>query len=115
MKYLKLSLIFLTSIVLSCNSKSDNYKNANIDKWYEGGTLHKLTGVEWVEATEENKLATCADFVMTIAEKNGEKPLVFSKQFRTTSESLKNCIDKFYELEGSQNTPVSKAAIECIK
>jgi hypothetical protein len=32
-------------------------------KWYEGGTLHRLTALDWQKATYANKLATCADFV----------------------------------------------------
>jgi hypothetical protein len=32
-------------------------------KWYEGGTLHKLSALDWQKATYANKLATCADFV----------------------------------------------------
>jgi hypothetical protein len=32
-------------------------------KWYEGGTLHKLSALDWQKATYGNKLATCADFV----------------------------------------------------
>jgi hypothetical protein len=32
-------------------------------KWYEGGTLHRLSALDWQKATYANKLATCADFV----------------------------------------------------
>lgn len=42
-------------------------KKAQKDKtgkmWFEGGTLHQATVKEWRNATKENKLATCADFV----------------------------------------------------
>ena len=31
-------------------------------KWYEGGTLHKATALEWQNASYDNKMATCADF-----------------------------------------------------
>ncbi|GAB1353174.1 hypothetical protein MASR1M12_19080 [Erysipelotrichia bacterium] len=31
-------------------------------KWYEGGNLHQKTIQDWVQATRENRLATCADF-----------------------------------------------------
>ncbi len=31
--------------------------------WYEGGTLHRKGALDWQEATAEDKLATCADFV----------------------------------------------------
>ena len=38
-------------------------------KWYQGGTLHKATIMEWKKATESNKLATCADWILAIRDK----------------------------------------------
>ena len=35
-------------------------------KWYEGGTLHGAKISEWRNASYENRLATCSDFVMTM-------------------------------------------------
>ena len=32
-------------------------------KWWQGGTLHDATVKEWQQATTENKLATCADWI----------------------------------------------------
>jgi len=32
-------------------------------QWYEGGTLHNKSAIEWQSASDENKLATCADFI----------------------------------------------------
>ena len=32
-------------------------------RWFSGGTLHKATFGEWMEATEENRRATAADWV----------------------------------------------------
>jgi hypothetical protein len=39
------------------------------DKWYEGGTLHNAGALEWQQASYENKLATCADFISGLREK----------------------------------------------
>ena len=33
-------------------------------KWYEGGNLHNATVKQWRLASQQNKLATCADFIM---------------------------------------------------
>jgi hypothetical protein len=33
-------------------------------KWYEGGTLHNASALEWQRASQEDRLATCADFVV---------------------------------------------------
>jgi len=35
-------------------------------KWYEGGTLHDKSALEWQTASSADKLATCADFVTTM-------------------------------------------------
>ena len=37
--------------------------------WYIGGDLHKKTIAEWKEASHENKLATCADFIAAVQDK----------------------------------------------
>lgn len=38
-------------------------------KWYEGGTLYNENALAWQSASEENKLATCADLVAVMYEK----------------------------------------------
>ncbi len=35
----------------------------NQQEWYNGGTLHDKTVADWEKATEEDKLATCADWI----------------------------------------------------
>lgn len=35
-------------------------------KWYEGGTLHQRSGLDWQSGTYEDKLATCADILATL-------------------------------------------------
>ena len=94
-------------------SKTVTPKIEKTQDWYAGGTLHKANGVQWKKATDHNKLATCADFTMTLAQQSGETPSVRSEKFKKASESLRDCINKFYELPGSEQTKVSKAAIQC--
>jgi len=96
------------------SEKTELNESYTSESWYSGGSLHKADGTEWKKASEHNKLATCADFVMTIAKRNGETPSVFSSEYKKASESLKDCIDKFYKLPGSENTTVTKAAIGCL-
>ena len=48
-------------------------------RWYEGGTLHKKSGLEWQSASRENKLATCADFVVAMWQKGNLKPSVANR------------------------------------
>lgn len=35
-------------------------------EWYQGGTLHRASLVDWQKASHSNKLATCADFVASM-------------------------------------------------
>lgn len=35
-------------------------------EWYEGGTLHNSTIAEWKNASPQNKLATCGDFIANL-------------------------------------------------
>lgn len=107
--------IFSSVVLPSTESiKMESNESSTSESWYSGGNLHKTDGTEWGKATEHNKLATCADFVITIAKRHGETPSVFSLEYKKASESLKDCINKFYEISGSKNTTVTKAAIGCL-
>jgi len=64
-------LVFL--FIWKCGCSNDesldktNYPSAvRIDKWYEGGSLHKAKIIDWKVASEENKLASCGDFVYAV-------------------------------------------------
>jgi hypothetical protein len=48
--------------------------SSNGTEWYEGGTLHRATVKEWREADYRNRLATAADWALTMLEKTGSKP-----------------------------------------
>jgi hypothetical protein len=47
-------------------------------KWYEGGTLHKATALEWQNATYDNKMATCADFFAALYQGKDFKQSILS-------------------------------------
>lgn len=53
--------------------------------WYEGGTLHKAGAPDWQQATPENKLATCADFISAASEKK-----LFKLEIQDRIESMEN-------------------------
>lgn len=59
-----LAYLLFTLIISSCGSNTNRSDNIETKKkWYEGGSLHKSKILEWKNATEENQLATCADFI----------------------------------------------------
>ncbi len=47
----------------SDNSALMNSENSKSRKWYEGGTLHKKSALDWQGSNQPDKLATCSDFV----------------------------------------------------
>ncbi|MDM8564243.1 hypothetical protein QUF74_01160 [Candidatus Halobeggiatoa sp. HSG11] len=63
---------------------SSKIKESN-QKWYEGGTLHEKKGVDWREASQKNKLATCADFIWTWHQKKLLNDLL-TKNITTTDD-----------------------------
>ena len=61
--------------------------------WWEGGTLHKCTNAEWKTATQENKVATCSDWIVTLAKSDGLtneqlKATISMEQLKQMSENL---------------------------
>lgn len=65
--------------------------NSNEKKWYEGGTLHRATIAQWRVATDDNKLATCSDFIAKI---RLDKGIAFNEsEILAESYALKKCID----------------------
>ena len=67
-----------------------NKPNASTSEksWYEGGTLHKATIDEWKIASEENKLATCADFIASFNKS------ISMPELKIKAASLVVCIDE---------------------
>ena len=47
-------------------------------KWYEGGTLHNKSALEWQTASSADKLATCGDFVTKMWQNGNLKPSIAS-------------------------------------
>ena len=99
-KYLPLVVffIFLNNIIAQ---KSNN--------WYEGGTLHESKISEWKNATEKNKLATCADF-MAVRDNT-----VSMETLKRRSMDLKNCINEATRgLESTNKESVTSMAALCV-
>ena len=97
MKHIKYFGILLFALIcVSClNSSTEQTTTSEAispelteKKWYAGGNLHKAKISEWKVATDENKLATCADFVANI------KQDLSLDELRVKSEEMKTCIDE---------------------
>lgn len=111
MKILNLIIILL---LLSCSGKttSDSSSDSYIE-WTKNGTLHTKTIIDWKAATDENKLATCADFVANI--KIAEKQKYTSiNDMKYDATNLKACIDE--AVKGNvyaDNMQISEVAALC--
>ena len=89
-------------------AKNPEPKKKENKNWYEGGTLHKATVAEWKSATEENKLATSADFMASIDSS------VSMDKLKDRAMDLKDCIDRASEnVESINNQPVVELAGIC--
>lgn len=107
-------------LTISDDSSQTNNSTTQIeqsDKWYQGGTLHKASIADWKEATYENKLATCADFVYSTSPKI--KELVTQSGNPDTAKeyaaALIICIDKAHENDDTSDTmKAAESAVLCM-
>lgn len=107
-KYIGAFLLLVIAVKCLGSSSEEIYSNENIDKWYAGGNLHQAKISEWKVATEENKLATCADFVANI-----KKDLPMS-ELKIKSIEMKNCIDEATRgLPSTDNEKANEIAALC--
>ncbi len=80
-------------------------------KWYQGGTLHRSNLGEWAQATFQNRLATSADFVVSMMKSEGKSPTDLT-DLRHWAEALQICISenaKAKELHGLSVAEISAA------
>lgn len=96
-------------------------------KWYEGGTLHSATIAEWRDASPENRIATCAEFLAALWSKGRLREEIAAKikkpdDLLAPVTSLVACINKATEPEADPkrdqqmyaNQNVSEIAAACV-
>ncbi len=66
---------------------SSSRTSSSNKKWYDGGTLHDASALEWQKASAANKLATCADLVTVLKENDALKASISIRI--TSTDSLK--------------------------
>ena len=101
-------LLILSLLLFSCNGS----EKKEIE-WMKNGTLHESTISDWKKSTDENKLATCADFSANL--KNAE-----NQKYKTVSEmkddavNLKACIEEAVNGgDYADNMKVKEVAVMC--
>jgi hypothetical protein len=105
-------LIGIISLVVMPADDTPINDSNQTENWYEGGTLHKAKISEWKRASDNNRLATCADFAARINNKISMDELLIR------SVELKTCIDTAIDgIEGVEETKsmdVAEIAVSCM-
>lgn len=102
MKYITLVIILFLA---GCGGNGENLKK---DEWYVGGNLHNKDVSDWKKATEENKLATCADFAASKKEYSDN-----FDQLKIDATEIMNCINEATRDSGSDGFKVAEIAASC--
>ncbi|WP_415328527.1 hypothetical protein [Chryseobacterium sp. MMS23-Vi53] len=104
-------IVYLIPLILfsiSCNQKNDPEL-----EWMKNGTLHKKTITEWKTASDENKLATCADFMANIKDADHQKYTSLN-EMKVDAINLKACIDEgTHNNNYADNMQISEIAALC--
>lgn len=74
-----LLVVLCVLAVGSTDTDTSTDRTSKARKWYEGGTLHNKSALEWQAASSRNKLATCADFVTTMWQNGDLKPSIANR------------------------------------
>lgn len=114
--FLIIAVIFIPSRKSSndkiSTNKTNTVSNSVEKKWYEGGTLHKASMQVWKISTDENKLATCSDFIAQVRKDNGTP--FNESEILTESYALKRCIDASQDAKSTETWKVSEIAALCL-
>lgn len=105
---MKKILSILILILVSCNEKS----NSELE-WLKNGTLHNKTITDWKAASDENKLATCADFIVNLKEAEHQK-YTSMDEMKYDATNLKICIDEGTANNNyADNMKIKEIAVTC--
>lgn len=75
----QLSYLFKSVFILFLAILAINANSAFAKDWYQGGTLHEANAISWQKATQQDKLATCADFIAGMYSKDLLVPEISEK------------------------------------
>ena len=102
-------LFFLSVLsLISCSEKSNPET-----EWAKNGDLHNKTVIEWKVASDQNKLATCADLIVNF-KKTEDQYFTSIQAMKSDAYSLKVCIDEGTKNnQYSDNMKVNEVAAAC--
>ncbi|SEM31931.1 hypothetical protein [Halomonas caseinilytica] len=76
-------------------------------EWYENGTLHNESALEWQDASHANKLATAGDLLAAAYQQGSLKPEIANKingvaDIRPLAETLVSQLDDMFKPEADE-------------
>ncbi len=111
-----LTLLFTSLIwTVACSSDQPVPQEPTTREWYQGGTLHDKTAIDWVKADDSDRLATSADYATVML----KETILWENiggvdDMRPYAEELKECIDGTYLPEPAVPTMAnSQTANQC--
>ncbi len=104
-----LIIAIISLLVVNCGDNRSTTTSTSEKKWYVGGDLHNSRILEWKNSTEENKLATCSDFIAYI-DKTVSMEILLQRSIE-----LRACINEATKgIESVNNEKVTNIATLCI-
>jgi len=104
-------IVFAIVIAFGISGCSEN------KKWYEHATLHKSTIKVWKKATQEDKLATSADWILTASPRisNEIKNSGNIDNLKPYANELVECINKSIDgVDTIDDQQTTQSAITCM-
>ncbi|HOO40894.1 MAG TPA: hypothetical protein PK425_08355 [Syntrophales bacterium] len=99
--------------------------NSGADEWYEGGSLHSTSVRKWKQASSANRLATAADWFLSMTGKSNKElqmeltamgEVDYQEAFRYYASRLERCVsEKVGKRTVRQEDRISDYAEKCYK
>lgn len=92
----------------SSQSQTSTDNSSQSSKWYQGGTLHDKSVEQWKAASYDNRLATSADFAITLGEYEA-----IPQDLKEQARVFESCISEAVKGEVVNDKPVSEVGATC--
>ncbi|MGY6709743.1 MAG: hypothetical protein ACXIVF_15595 [Rhizobiaceae bacterium] len=82
-------------------------------EWYRGGDLHRADGAGWHQAGNDNRMATSADFIVTVGDRLTFDATDFDEIY-LRSINLVACLDEVFAEPSIRSLQVAEVAMLCM-
>lgn len=92
------------------NDRSPSVIEVRVNRWYEGGTLHRATYRQWSRATPRNRLATASDWAAAALGAERVRPIGMDG-LKVYATSIVTCVNNARTPEVMENEVAEFAAV----